>query len=102
VYALAHPDLSLSALILLIGLLFIARGVFEIVQSFATKWFSAKSRTLYGIAGGLAIISGIIILRYPVSGSLAFVWVLGVYALMAGAILIATSLEVRSLLDDSN
>ncbi len=46
---------------------------------------------LVGLFAGLA---GIVMLFQPVSGGVAFVWILGLYALITGPLLIALSLEV--------
>jgi uncharacterized membrane protein HdeD (DUF308 family) len=61
------------------------------VHAFTWTQDSAGRRTLNGILGALGVIVGIFILRQPVAGGLAFVWVLGLYALIAGPVTIAMS-----------
>jgi uncharacterized membrane protein HdeD (DUF308 family) len=94
VYLLRHPHVSFAAFILLIGFALIIRGVFDVVAAFVDD-LTAGSRTMLIIAGVLAGIAGIIILFQPVSGGVAFVWILGLYALISGPIIIATALRHR-------
>ncbi len=96
VYALAHPLISVGAFVTLIGFLFCARGIFEIAVAFDTVYGGAV-RTYLAIAGILSLIAGVAVLAYPAAGGLAFTWVLGVYALIAGPILIASSILLQDI-----
>lgn len=90
VFAINHPHISITALALLIGFTFLIRGIFEIISAF-DDMFMHTYRILLALGGTLSIIVGMIILRYPIRGSIAFTWVLGIYALIAGPMLIALS-----------
>jgi uncharacterized membrane protein HdeD (DUF308 family) len=80
--------------VLLLGFAILIRGILEVVAAFDDV-FQGSTRMLLLIAGVLGVVAGFVILRYsPVSG-LAFAWVLGVYALIAGAIILALSIEAR-------
>jgi uncharacterized membrane protein HdeD (DUF308 family) len=92
IYLLRHPHVSFATLILLIGFTLIFRGVFEIVSAFMDE-LSAGSRTMLIIVGALALIAGIIVLFQPVAGGVAFVWVLGLYALIMGPMAIASAIS---------
>lgn len=94
VYLLRHPHVSFAAFILLIGFALIIRGVFDVVAAFVDD-LTTGARTMLIIAGVLAGIAGIIILFQPVSGGVAFVWILGLYALISGPIIVATALRHR-------
>jgi uncharacterized membrane protein HdeD (DUF308 family) len=98
IYLLRHPQVSFATLILLLGFTFIARGIIEVVQGFA-RGRMAGNRFLLLVGGALAFILGVIILMQPVSGGVAFVWVLGVYALITGPVLIALSLSEKEAYD---
>ncbi len=97
VYLVRHPDVSFATFILLIGLTFTVRGVLDIVGTFLDRR-STTHRALLLIAGIAAILAGIITLRQPVAGGVAFVWVLGLYALIFGAINFTIALEARQAL----
>ncbi|SRR6266550_3320403 len=99
VYLLRHPDVSFATFILLIGFALIIRGVLEIVAAFmdAADW--AATRTLLTIGGAASIAAGVIILLQPVAGGVTFVWVLGLYALIAGPLMIALSIDAKRVMD---
>lgn len=94
VFLVRHPGVTFQTFVLVIGLILIARGVFEVVASFIDD-MSATERTLYIIGGVLAVIVGIIILLQPVAGGVAFVWVLGLYALVTGPMWIALGIDAK-------
>ncbi len=96
VYALNNPGISIAILVLLIGFTFIVRGVLGVISAFAPM-YTDTHKLLLIVIGVLSVVAGIIVLRYPVAGTLAFTWVIGVYALIAGAIMIALSISVKDL-----
>lgn len=100
VYLVRHTDVSFKTLILLVGFTLIIRGIFDILSVFIES-ATTTSKVLWTIAGLAAIIVGIIILNQPVSGGVAFVWVLGLYALIAGPLMIAMSIDVHNELQES-
>lgn len=94
VYLVRHPSVSFTTFILLIGLTLIVRGVFDAIGTFMDRR-SSSHRILLLIAGLLAVVAGIVILTQPVAGGVAFVWVLGLYALIFGVIHFTIALEAR-------
>lgn len=98
VYLLRHPLLSFATLILLIAFALIIRGVFEGVMALTSGEESAPVRTLNVIVSVLSVIAGILILFQPASAGVAFVWILGLYAIVIGPMLIALSIEIRNTL----
>jgi uncharacterized membrane protein HdeD (DUF308 family) len=96
VFAIDHPHISIAALALLIGFTFLIRGIFEIISAF-DDMFIHTHRILQSIGGALSIVVGLIVLRYPISGGIAFTWVLGIYALITGPMLIALSVMANDM-----
>jgi uncharacterized membrane protein HdeD (DUF308 family) len=92
VFLLRHPHVSFATFILLIGFAFIFRGVFEIVGAFMDD-LTAGMRTALILVGALSLLVGIIMLFQPVSGGVAFVWVIGLYALISGPVIIVSALN---------
>jgi uncharacterized membrane protein HdeD (DUF308 family) len=45
------------------------------------------------------VLAGVIVLMQPEAAGVAFVWVLGVYALLVGAMMVAVALDARKLLE---
>ena len=96
VFAINHPHIRIAALALLIGFTFLIRGIFEIISAFDDV-FIHTHRVLQSIAGALSIVVGMIILRYPIRGSIAFTWVIGIYALITGPMIIALSVMANDV-----
>lgn len=95
VYLLRHPSIAFAAFILIVGLALIARGV---VDAFAGIFEedSATAKTILTITGVLSAFVGVLILLQPVAGGVAFVWILGLYALITGPMLLALSYDMKS------
>lgn len=98
VYLVRHITVTLATFLLLIGIVFVVRGVVEIVRAIIEPGDGGR-RVLTGIAGIFALLAGLIVLRQPVAGGVAFVWVLGLYALLTGPLLIAIAADARSSLE---
>lgn len=96
IFVLRNPGLTIAAFILVVGFVFLLQGILEIIVAFIDK--DATAKTLDIIAGILGILAGFFILRYPISGGLAFIWVIGAYGIVAGAIQIAMALTVHHVL----
>lgn len=92
-YLMRNPEVAFATLILILGFGLIVRGVFSFVHAF-TGGGSSTAKTMHAILGVLGVVVGIFILAQPVAGGLAFVWVLGLYALIAGPVMIAMSSDL--------
>ena len=94
VYLVRHPAVSFATFILLIGLTLIVRGLFDAIGTFLDER-SSTHRVLLLVAGAAAVLAGIVLLLQPVASGVAFVWVLGLYALIFGTISLVVSLDAR-------
>lgn len=99
VYVLKTPGMALEAFVYTAGLVFMAQGIFSIIVSFVDT-ADAGIRILEIVSGILGIVAGFIMFRNPVTAGLTFVWVLGVYGLIAGTIRIATALSLRHTVEE--
>ena len=103
IYLVRNLDVSLAAFILIVGSLLIGRGIFDLVGAFLDK-DNKRDRILSAISGVVAIVAGIVILLYP-AGGIAFIWVLGIYAIIAGSIVLAIAIGIHdafiSLVEDN-
>lgn len=100
VYLLRHPHVSFATLILVIGFMLIVGGVVEVVAALSSR-DTATGKTLAVIIGVAAVLAGILMLFQPASAGVAFVWILGLYALVTGPMLIAISLDLRRMADET-
>lgn len=96
IYLVRHPFLSFATFILILGFTLIARSLVQAVTAF-TSAHSATERTLLILSSAVSALAGIVVLFQPVAGGVAFVWILGVVALVEGPILIALSMDAKKL-----
>ncbi len=98
-YLLKYPGLALATFIAVAGFTFILQGIFAIIASFIDT--QDPGMKILEIASGiLGIIAGFIVLQNPVSGGIAFTWVLGVYGIIAGTLSIASALSLRHMTEE--
>ena len=95
VYLARHPDASLRTFILIVGISFIGWGLLELAQAVVNR-LSTGYRILSFISGILALAAGVIVLLQPISGGLAFVWVLGLFGIVYGILAMAAGIELRN------
>jgi uncharacterized membrane protein HdeD (DUF308 family) len=98
VYMLKHLGITAATLVALIGLVFVVRGIVNIVSAFGDG-SRGRSRGLSLLAGVLGLIAGVVVWLYPVSSTLAFTWVVGIYGLVAGTMLTVLALETPGRTD---
>jgi len=88
-YLVQRPQLTTLTIITLIGAVFIVQGFGYLIKTFMEPGASSGHRMLSLLFAILSFIAGVWIWRYPLHGTLAFVWLLGLYTIASGAILIA-------------
>jgi uncharacterized membrane protein HdeD (DUF308 family) len=94
IYLLRHPHVSFATFILLIGLTLIVRGLFDLFAGIFGEG-SATYRVTMIVGGLVAGVAGVVLLLQPVSSGVAFVWVLGLYALIVGPMTIALAFDAK-------
>ena len=99
VYLLRNPVVAALIWIFTIGLTFLVRGVVDILEGLFDGNRTRGERVLAFILGALGIVAGIITLLYPISAGLAVVWIIGLYALLYGSLLIAFSFRAKAELE---
>jgi uncharacterized membrane protein HdeD (DUF308 family) len=88
-YLIQRPGVTTLTIISLIGLVFVVQGLAFIAKTFLDPVASGGHRVLSLLFGGLSLAAGIWVWRYPYHGTLAFVWLVGLYALASGALMLA-------------
>ncbi len=95
-YLIQRPRLTTLTIITLIGLVFFVQGFVYLINTFAARGISGGRRAVSLLFSILSFIAGVWLWRYPFHGTLAFVWLLGLYLIVAGGLTVA----MASQLDD--
>lgn len=95
-YLIQRPQLTIASLIALVAISLVVEGVVSIVAPLFDSKESGKEKVMGMVFGALAVLAGIVIWRYPVNTTLAFVWVLGFFALISGPMWIALGVSAKS------
>jgi len=94
VFLLRNPLVAATVFIVLLAVFIFVQSIIDLViASYAGK---GDNRWLWVATGVFGIIMGFVMLFYPLAASVAFVWVLGVYALVHGIVAIAFSVQTKS------
>jgi uncharacterized membrane protein HdeD (DUF308 family) len=90
---------GVTALVLLYLIVFwaILTGIGELAAAFSLQRSLGLEWTL-AIGGVLSILLGILLAFRPAAGLLTVVWLIGVYAIVAGVLLLVRAFQFRSLL----
>lgn len=100
VYLLRHPGVSFEVLILLTGSALVVFGVFEVIVALSGKDQTAVAKMLAIVAGVVAVLAGVFMFFQPAASGVAFVWVVGLFALINGPLWIALSIDVKHAHDE--
>jgi uncharacterized membrane protein HdeD (DUF308 family) len=96
VWLLRNPVDAAKIWIFLVGLSFLVRGIVDILEGLFDRERTGGNRVLAVVLGALGIIAGIIVFNYPVSSGIVVLWVIGLYAILYGALLIAFSFRAKA------
>jgi len=85
------PAITSLVLLYFIAAWAVITGIIELVAAFTTGmgW-------LLALAGALSILLGIVLFARPVAGILSLVWLIGIYAIIWGILLIVRAFQARS------
>jgi uncharacterized membrane protein HdeD (DUF308 family) len=89
--ALARPGITLLAIVLLIAFRAILLGLVEVGGALGGK--GLDHRWLLGLTGVVSLLFGILLIANPLAGGVALVWVIGVYAVVFGIMLVVVGLR---------
>jgi len=96
ILTLRYPGVTALALLFVIAFWSILRGIIEIAA--AVRLRDLIQGEWWFILGGIAsIVFGVLVVMYPVSGLLAAVWLLGIYAVIFGITQIMLGFRLRGL-----
>ncbi len=98
IIAFTFPAFTLVVALYLIAAWAIITGILEIATAIRLRE-EVTNEWAMGLTGLLSFVLGIILVLYPATGATAVIYVLGIYALIFGALMIYLAFRVRSLLD---
>ena len=96
IMAVTWPAMTALVLLFLIAGWAIATGLVEIAAAIRLRKV-ITGEWLLVVSGILSILFGLTLMAFPGPGILAVVWLIGVYAVAFGALMIAAGFELRSL-----
>jgi uncharacterized membrane protein HdeD (DUF308 family) len=100
VLAIAYPDLTALALILLIGANALVTGVIDIIMAVRLRK-QMRHEWLLAAAGLVSIAFGAIVMVFPAAGALALVWFVSLYATLHGVLLLIVAFRARQWRSES-
>lgn len=92
VFLIKNPAVAYVTFVAFMGAILVVRGLGDMAAAII---FTKENRALLIVGAILSILAGILVWVYPAAGSLAFVWVLGLYAILHGAIDLSMVLAAR-------
>ncbi len=98
-YAFLMPGLTAVALLYLIAIWAIVRGVFEVVTAVQLRKEIPNEWALI-MSGAVSILLGVALFARPAAGAVAMVWLIGVFALAVGFMMIVLAFRVRAVTHD--
>ncbi len=93
-WALRNLLATAGALAILLGIYWVVSGIIRTVDAIADHTTPARGWTIFG--GVLSVIAGAVVFIWPGISLLTLVWVLGIWLVIWGIVIIATSFSVRS------
>jgi uncharacterized membrane protein HdeD (DUF308 family) len=96
IIAFAWPGITALVFVYLLAAWAIVTGILEIVAAVRLRKM-IQGEWLLGLGGVLSVLLGLFIMARPGAGLVAWVWVIGIYALLFGIVQIALALRLRTL-----
>ena len=96
ILAFTKTMVTAEALLLVIAFWAIFTGIMEIIAAIYLRR-EIDNEWLLVLTGILSVILGVLLVVYPMSGSIAVIWVIGFYAIFFGVLMLFFAFEVRGL-----
>lgn len=90
------PGITALVLLVLMASWAIVTGIFELIAAMELRREIANE-WLLGLSGFASVLFGVLLLLMPGAGALALVWLIGVYALLFGILLLGLAYRLRQI-----
>lgn len=94
VAAFAYPGMTALLLVMFIGAWAVTCGIFEIIGAIQIRK-EIEGEWMLIVHGLLSVLFGLVLLVSPGQGAIALVWLIAMYAMFAGVLLILLGLRLR-------
>ncbi len=88
------PGVTALVLLYIIAFWAIVAGVFQIVAAIRFRK-EIQNEWLHGLSGLISLLFGLMLVIQPGAGALALVWVIGIYAVFFGILLLVLALRLK-------
>lgn len=88
------PGITAIVLLYLIAAWAIVTGVFELLAAFRLRGHIANEWLLL-LGGAASVIFGVLLIAQPGAGALALLWLIGIYAIVFGVLVLALAFRLR-------
>lgn len=95
-YVFTQPALSDLAFVYAVGFWSVFTGILEIVAGIQLRDI-IENEWMYGLAGIVSIVFGVLVVRYPQAGAVGVVWLFAYYAFFFGILEIALSYRLQRI-----
>ena len=92
--ALFWPGITAFVLIIFIGAWATVRGIMEIIAAIQLRK-EIEGEWLLVLAGVLSVLFGLGVLIYPGAGAVALAWLIGIYAIAIGVVMVMLAIRLR-------
>jgi len=95
VIAVMHPALTALVLVLLMGANALVCGIIDIEAAIRLRKV-IQHEWLLMLSGVVSVVFGILVFLFPATGALALVWLISLYALVTGVLLLSLAFRLRA------
>jgi uncharacterized membrane protein HdeD (DUF308 family) len=88
------PGVTALVLLIFIASWAIVLGVFQIIGAIRLRKEIDNEWTL-GLSGALSVLFGVVLMVAPGAGALAFIWVIGIYAVVFGILMVMAAFKLK-------
>jgi uncharacterized membrane protein HdeD (DUF308 family) len=92
--AIIYPNLTAVFLVLLIGATALASGLVDIIMAIRLRKVISGEALLF-LNGIISVAFGVFVFFFPGAGALALVWLISIYAIFSGVLLLALAWRAR-------
>ena len=92
--AIFYPGLTALALVLVMGANAIVTGALDLAMAVRLRRV-LRGHWMLVLSGIVSIVFGVLVFLYPGAGALALVWLISLYAILTGILLLALGLRTR-------